>query len=87
MTHRIALLPGDGVGPEVMVEARRVVDALGLDLEWTELPWGSAYYHEHGRMMSEDWQDVAPRARRRADGRRSAIRACPTTSRCGARSC
>ena len=41
-----------------MAEARRVVDALGLDLEWTELPWGSAYYHEHGRMMSEDWQDV-----------------------------
>jgi tartrate dehydrogenase/decarboxylase/D-malate dehydrogenase len=42
------------VGPEVIAEARRAVDALGLALEWTELPWGSAYRHEHGRMMPED---------------------------------
>ena len=51
MTHRVALLPGDGVGPEVIAEARRAVDALGLSLEWTELPWGSAHWREHGRMM------------------------------------
>jgi tartrate dehydrogenase/decarboxylase / D-malate dehydrogenase len=51
VTHRVALLPGDGVGPEVIAEARRAVDALGLSLEWTELPWGSAHWHEHGRMM------------------------------------
>jgi tartrate dehydrogenase/decarboxylase/D-malate dehydrogenase len=54
MSHRVALLPGDGVGPEVIAEARRAVDALGLPLEWTELPWGSAYWHEHGRMMPAD---------------------------------
>lgn len=58
MSYRIALLPGDGVGTEVAVEARRVVDALGLPLDWTELPWGSAYYHEHGSMMPEDWADI-----------------------------
>jgi tartrate dehydrogenase/decarboxylase/D-malate dehydrogenase len=58
LTYRVALLPGDGVGPEVIAEARRAVDALGLSLEWTELPWGSAYWHEHGRMMPEDWEDV-----------------------------
>jgi tartrate dehydrogenase/decarboxylase/D-malate dehydrogenase len=58
MTHRVALLPGDGVGPEVIAEARRVVDTLGLDLAWTELPWGSAHFHAHGTMMSEDWEDV-----------------------------
>ena len=51
MTHRVALLAGDGVGPEVIAEARKAVDALGLPIEWTELPWGSAYYHEHGEMM------------------------------------
>ena len=41
MSRRVALLPGDGVGPEVIAEARRGVDALGLPIEWTELPWGS----------------------------------------------
>jgi tartrate dehydrogenase/decarboxylase/D-malate dehydrogenase len=54
VTKRVALLPGDGVGPEVVAEARRALDALGLQLEWTELPWGSAYWREHGRMMPED---------------------------------
>jgi tartrate dehydrogenase/decarboxylase/D-malate dehydrogenase len=58
VTHSIALLPGDGVGPEVIAEARKAVDALGLPVDWTELPWGSAYYHEHGRMMPEDALDV-----------------------------
>ena len=54
MKKRVALLPGDGVGPEVIAEARRVVDALGLQLEWTELAWGTAWYHEHGSMMPDD---------------------------------
>ena len=59
MTHRIAAIPGDGAGPEVVAEARKAVDALDLDVEWTELPWGSAYYHEHGAMMPADALDVA----------------------------
>jgi tartrate dehydrogenase/decarboxylase / D-malate dehydrogenase len=54
VTYRIALLPGDGVGPEVIAEARKAVDTLGLAIEWTELPWGSAHYHQHGRMMPAD---------------------------------
>ena len=44
------------MGPEVITEARRAVDALGLEIEWTELPWGSAYWHANGRMMPEDWR-------------------------------
>ena len=51
---KVALLPGDGVGPEVIAEARKVVDALGLAVEWTEYPWGSAWWHEHGAMMPPD---------------------------------
>ena len=58
MTHRIAVIPGDGVGPEVIAEARRAVDALGLELEWNELPWGSAYFHETGAMMPADALEV-----------------------------
>ncbi len=58
MTHRVAVLPGDGVGPEVIAEARRAVDALGLEILWTELDWGSGHWHRHGRMMPEDWEET-----------------------------
>jgi tartrate dehydrogenase/decarboxylase/D-malate dehydrogenase len=56
--YSIALLPGDGVGVEVVREARKVVDALGLDLAWTELDWGSDHWHRTGSMMPPDWEDV-----------------------------
>jgi tartrate dehydrogenase/decarboxylase / D-malate dehydrogenase len=58
VTFSIAVLPGDGVGPEVIAEARKAVDALGLPIEWTELPWGSAFFHEHGQMMAADALDT-----------------------------
>jgi tartrate dehydrogenase/decarboxylase / D-malate dehydrogenase len=61
MTHRIAVVPGDGAGPEVVAEARKAVDALGLDITWNELPWGSAHFHETGAMMPADALDVARR--------------------------
>jgi tartrate dehydrogenase/decarboxylase/D-malate dehydrogenase len=54
MTHRIAVIAGDGAGPEVVHEARKAVDALGLDVQWNELPWGTDHYHEHGVMMPDD---------------------------------
>ncbi len=55
---RVALLPGDGVGPEVIAEARRVLEATGVALELEELPWGSAFWREHGRMMPEDALEI-----------------------------
>jgi tartrate dehydrogenase/decarboxylase / D-malate dehydrogenase len=51
--RRVALLPGDGVGPEVLVEARKVVDALTIGVEWTQLPWGCAHLRRHGAMMPD----------------------------------
>ena len=57
-THEIALLPGDGIGLEVVPAAVRVLDAVAaafdFRLEWTELDWGSDYYRRHGRMMPVD---------------------------------
>jgi tartrate dehydrogenase/decarboxylase/D-malate dehydrogenase len=54
-TFSIAVLPGDGVGLEVMPEALKVLDALAQrhDVTWkyTHFDWGSNYYFEHGRMM------------------------------------
>jgi tartrate dehydrogenase/decarboxylase/D-malate dehydrogenase len=58
VTHRVAVIAGDGAGPEVVAEARKCVDALGLDLAWHDLPWGTAHYHEHGAMMPPDALDV-----------------------------
>jgi tartrate dehydrogenase/decarboxylase/D-malate dehydrogenase len=58
MTHRIAVIAGDGVGPEVVAEARKAVDALALDLAWHDLPWGTDYFHEHGTMMPPDALDI-----------------------------
>jgi tartrate dehydrogenase/decarboxylase/D-malate dehydrogenase len=51
----IALIPGDGVGLEVMPEARRVLDHISehrnVRFRFTEFDWGTSYYFEHGRMM------------------------------------
>lgn len=58
MTHRIAVIAGDGAGPEVVAEARKAVDALALDLEWNELPWGTEHFHAHGTMMPADGLDT-----------------------------
>jgi tartrate dehydrogenase/decarboxylase/D-malate dehydrogenase len=58
MSHRIALLPGDGIGPDVIAEARKVVDALGLRIEWTELDWGADRWHRTGAMMPDDWEQT-----------------------------
>jgi tartrate dehydrogenase/decarboxylase/D-malate dehydrogenase len=54
VTHRIAVIAGDGAGPEVVAEARKTVDALGLDLTWHDLPWGTDHYHATGAMMPAD---------------------------------
>src|SRR5436190_19204019 len=59
MTHRVAVIAGDGAGPEVIAEARKAVDALGLDLEWNELPWGTDHFHAHGKMMPADALETA----------------------------
>ena len=59
--HRIAVIPGDGIGQEVMPEALRVLDAaqarFGLQLELTPIDWAScAYYEQTGQMMPDDWK-------------------------------
>jgi 3-isopropylmalate dehydrogenase len=44
----VAILPGDGIGPEIIVQARRVLDKLGLKLQFQEAPVGGAAYEKHG---------------------------------------
>ena len=57
--YNLAVIAGDGIGPEVISEGRKVLDAVaaqtdGLFFRITEYPWGSDYYRETGRMMPED---------------------------------
>lgn len=58
----IAVLAGDGIGPEVTAEARRVLEALGLDLSFEEAPVGGAAYLASGRPLPPDTLDLAKRA-------------------------
>ena len=61
MTYRIALIPGDGIGLEVMPEGVRVLDALaaqhGFRLEYERFEWGCEAYARSGEMMPPDGLD------------------------------
>lgn len=57
--HKIAVIAGDGIGPEVIDEGVKVLKEVaridgGFDFEFTYFPWGCEYYKETGRMMAED---------------------------------
>ncbi len=59
---RIAVIPGDGIGKEVMPEGIRVMDAaarkFGIDLKFDHFDFSSwDYYDKHGKMLPDDWKD------------------------------
>lgn len=56
--HKIAVIAGDGIGPEVISEGVKVLEEVakvdgGFRFEFTYFPWGCEYYKETGRMMAE----------------------------------
>jgi 3-isopropylmalate dehydrogenase len=55
----IALMPGDGIGPEVTREAVRVLDALNLGLTFVEADVGGAAYRKHGHPLPPETLDIA----------------------------
>ena len=59
---QIAVIAGDGIGPEVIYQAMRVADrALTLEqttVVWNRLPWSSAYYKETGRILPENGWEI-----------------------------
>src|SRR5262249_6770 len=59
--HRIAAIPGDGIGREVIPAGLAVLRALAereeFRLDVSDFPWGSDYYKSHGRMMPENGLD------------------------------
>jgi tartrate dehydrogenase/decarboxylase/D-malate dehydrogenase len=59
--YRIAVIPGDGIGVEVMPEGLRALDAVArrfdLALDYDHIDWASCdYYLAHGQMMPDDWK-------------------------------
>jgi tartrate dehydrogenase/decarboxylase/D-malate dehydrogenase len=61
-THRIAVIPGDGIGKEVMPEGIRVLDAVarrhGIGLDWQWKQWASCdWYAAQGEMLPPDWRE------------------------------
>ena len=57
--HKVAVIAGDGIGPEVIREGIKVLNKVaeldgGFTFEFTEYPWGCQYYLKEGRMMSVD---------------------------------
>ncbi|MGI9335317.1 MAG: tartrate dehydrogenase [Gammaproteobacteria bacterium] len=59
--YSIAVIPGDGIGKEVVPEGQRVLEAVGrkfdLAFGFDEFDWSCEYYAKHGRMMPEDGLD------------------------------
>ncbi len=57
--YRIAVIAGDGIGPEVIAEGKKVLSGVaeldgGFQVEYTDFPWGCQYYLNTGKMMDED---------------------------------
>jgi tartrate dehydrogenase/decarboxylase/D-malate dehydrogenase len=60
--HSIAVIPGDGIGREVIPEGVRVLEAVGakhgLRFKWQEFPWSCDWYKTHGKMCPDDAADI-----------------------------
>jgi tartrate dehydrogenase/decarboxylase/D-malate dehydrogenase len=62
-TYRIACIPGDGIGKEVIPAGRAALEALAatqqrFGFEFTSFAWGGDYYRKHGAMMPADGLDA-----------------------------
>ena len=59
-TYKIAVIPGDGIGREVMPEGLRALDAVtarfGVRFDFVQIDWASCDYAQHGKMMPDDWK-------------------------------
>ncbi len=53
MAHTVCLLPGDGIGPEVIGATKRVIEAAGVDIEWVSLPIGETAVEFCGSVLPE----------------------------------
>jgi 3-isopropylmalate dehydrogenase len=56
--YKIPVIPGDGIGPEIIAEGCKVIEAagekFGFDVEWVKYPHGADHYLKTGELISED---------------------------------
>ena len=52
--YRITLFEGDGIGPEITKEMKRIFDSLGLDIEYDEFLIGERAYKKYGELIPKD---------------------------------
>ena len=57
-TYKIPVIAGDGIGPEVIAEGKKVLEAAGenygFNIEWKEYPFGAEHYLSTGELITED---------------------------------
>jgi 3-isopropylmalate dehydrogenase len=58
----VAVLPGDGIGPEIIAQARRVLQKLELNIQFSEAPVGGAAYERHGDPLPAQTLGIAKQA-------------------------
>ena len=54
MKHRITLLPGDGIGPEITEAAKKVIASTGVEIEWEEMPAGENVMEKYGTPIPDE---------------------------------
>jgi isocitrate dehydrogenase (NAD+) len=54
MKHKITLIPGDGIGPEVTEATEKVVEAAGIEVEWERLNAGAEAYAKYGKHLPDE---------------------------------
>jgi len=58
MPHKIALYPGDGIGPEVVAEVVKVIDACNIDVQYTTFNWNTTLYSKTGKCAPENYLEL-----------------------------
>src|SRR2546430_4539072 len=63
MTHKITLIPGDGIGPEVTQAAVRILEATGLKFSWETYEAGAEAFEKYKEYIPKDLIDSIERNR------------------------
>ena len=63
MTHRVTLIPGDGIGPEVTKATVRILEATGLKFEWETFAVGAEAFEKSGEYIPKELIESIERTR------------------------